>query len=49
MIPESYALERVHVSALSGFAGNPRMHSDAQVKQIAASIREFGWARRDSS
>ena len=43
MIPESYALERVDVSALSGFAGNPRTHSDAQVKQIAASMREFGW------
>jgi DNA modification methylase len=43
MIPESYALERVDVSALSGFAGNPRTHSEAQVKQIAASMREFGW------
>jgi DNA modification methylase len=43
MIPESYALERVDVSALSGFAGNPRTHSEIQVKQIAASIREFGW------
>ena len=43
MIPESYALERVEVSALSGFAGNPRTHSDPQIKQIAASIREFGW------
>jgi ParB-like chromosome segregation protein Spo0J len=43
MIPESYALERVDVSALTGFAGNPRTHSDGQIKQIAASIREFGW------
>ncbi|WP_373505733.1 ParB/Srx family N-terminal domain-containing protein [Aestuariivirga sp.] len=43
MIPESYALERVDVSVLSGFAGNPRTHSDGQVKQIAASIAEFGW------
>ena len=43
MIPESYALERVDVSALSAFAGNPRTHSDGQVDQIAASIREFGW------
>ena len=24
-------------------ARNPRTHSDAQVAQIAASIREFGW------
>jgi DNA modification methylase len=25
------------------YARNPRIHSDAQVAQIAASIREFGW------
>ena len=25
------------------YARNPRTHSDAQVTQIAASIREFGW------
>src|SRR5688572_33353126 len=25
------------------YARNPRAHSDAQVAQIAASIREFGW------
>jgi DNA modification methylase len=43
MIPENYALERVDVTALSRFAGNPRMHSDGQIDQIAASIREFGW------
>ena len=43
MIPENYALERVDVSALSAFAGNPRTHSDGQIDQIAASIREFGW------
>jgi hypothetical protein len=43
MIPENYALERVDVSALSGFAGNPRTHADSQIDQIAASIREFGW------
>ena len=43
MIPENYSLERVDVSALTGFAGNPRTHSDTQVEQIAASIREFGW------
>jgi ParB-like chromosome segregation protein Spo0J len=30
--------------ALIPFAQNPRTHSDAQVAQIAASIREFGWA-----
>ena len=43
MIPENYALERVDVSALSAFAGNPRMHADSQIDQIAASIRQFGW------
>ena len=43
MIPESYGIERVDVSALNVFAGNPRTHSDTQVDQIAASIREFGW------
>jgi len=43
MIPESYGIERVDVSALTSFSGNPRTHSDAQVDQIAASIREFGW------
>ena len=31
------------VSALIPFAKNARTHSDAQVAQIAASIREFGW------
>ena len=31
------------VAALIPYARNPRTHSDAQVAQIAASIREFGW------
>jgi DNA modification methylase len=43
MIPESYGIERVDVSALTTFSGNPRTHSDTQIDQIAASIREFGW------
>ena len=43
MIPESYGIERVDVAALTAFAGNPRTHSDTQIDQIAASIREFGW------
>ena len=43
MIPESYGIERVDVSALTAFSGNPRTHSDTQIDQIAASIREFGW------
>ena len=43
MIPESYGIERVDASALTAFTGNPRTHSDMQIDQIAASIREFGW------
>ena len=43
MIPESYGIERVDVSVLTAFSGNPRTHSDTQIDQIAASIREFGW------
>jgi ParB-like chromosome segregation protein Spo0J len=43
MIHESYGIERVNVSALTAFSGNPRTHSDTQIDQIAASIREFGW------
>ena len=43
MIPESYGIERVDISTLTAFAGNPRTHSDAQIDQIAASIRAFGW------
>src|ERR671919_1625687 len=31
------------LGGLIPYARNPRTHSDAQVVQIAASIREFGW------
>jgi ParB-like chromosome segregation protein Spo0J len=31
------------VEDLIPYANNARIHSDAQVAQIAASIREFGW------
>ena len=31
------------IDALIPYARNSRTHSDAQVAQIAASIREFGW------
>ena len=31
------------LSSLIPYARNPRTHSDAQVAEIAASIREFGW------
>lgn len=36
-------VEQRQVSALIPFARNSRTHSDEQVAQIAASIREFGW------
>lgn len=37
------AIEYRPVSALIPYARNARTHSDSQVAQIAASIREFGW------
>ena len=43
MIPESYGIERVNIATLTAFSGNPRTHSERQIEQIAASIREFGW------
>ena len=33
----------VEVSKLIPYAKNSRTHSDAQVAQIASSIKEFGW------
>lgn len=35
--------ERMPVSALTPYASNSRTHSDEQIQQIAASIREFGF------
>ena len=40
MIPK---IETRLVADLIPYAANSRTHSDAQVAQIAASIREFGW------
>lgn len=37
------AVARVSVADLVPYARNARTHSDAQVAQIAASIREWGW------
>jgi ParB-like chromosome segregation protein Spo0J len=37
------AIEYRSLDALIPYARNARTHSDAQVAQIAASIREFGW------
>lgn len=36
-------IEYVHTDALTPYARNSRTHSKEQVKQIAASIREFGF------
>jgi hypothetical protein len=36
-------VERRSIAALAPYARNPRTHSDEQVAQIAASIREWGW------
>ena len=40
-VPER--IEQVAVAALVPYARNSRTHSDAQVAQVAASMREFGW------
>jgi ParB family chromosome partitioning protein len=39
----SVKIEQRSVLELIPYAGNSRTHSDAQVAQIAASIKEFGW------
>lgn len=39
----SSSIEMLAVSDLKPYAKNARTHSKAQVEQIAASIREFGW------
>ena len=36
-------VERRSVASLVPYARNPRTHTPAQVDQIAASIREWGW------
>ena len=36
-------IRNIEVQALIPYANNARTHSDGQVAQIAASIREFGW------
>ena len=36
-------IEQVKIDKLIPYARNSRTHSDAQVAQIAASIKEFGW------
>ena len=36
-------IEHLPIGSLVPYARNPRTHTEAQVAQIAASIREFGW------
>ena len=45
MTPKGSALEikKVSVEKLIPYVRNSRTHSDAQVAQIASSIKEFGW------
>ena len=40
---EAPKIEQRSVAKLIPYAANSRTHSDAQVAQIAASIKEFGW------
>jgi site-specific DNA-methyltransferase (adenine-specific) len=40
---EKLTIKQVAVSVLIPYAKNSRTHDDAQVAQIAASIKEFGW------
>ncbi len=43
LAPTIVQIEYRPIEALIPYARNSRTHSDAQVAQIAASIREFGW------
>lgn len=43
MKPETLSIEYRQVGELIPYARNSRTHSDAQIAQVAASIREFGW------
>ena len=42
-VPEGIKIILRPIESLVPFARNPRMHSDEQVRQIAASIKEFGF------
>jgi hypothetical protein len=39
----AFNIERRAVTDLKPYANNPRTHSEEQIAQIAASIREWGW------
>jgi len=40
---QTYQIEQVDIQKLIPYANNAKLHSDDQVAQIAASIREFGF------
>jgi len=42
-LPDAYKIVCQIADALTLYANNPRTHSKAQIRQIADSIREFGW------
>ena len=41
--PIDIQIERWPIERLKPYPGNARTHSDAQIRQIAASMTEFGW------
>src|SRR5258708_27857552 len=41
--PSELAVQYRPVDSLAPYGKNPRTHSEAQIDQIAASIREYGW------
>ena len=43
------SIEQWPIDRLIPYARNSRTHSDAQVAQIAASIREWGWTTPDAT
>jgi ParB-like chromosome segregation protein Spo0J len=44
-VPDRLEIKYLPVDALVPYSRNPRTHSEDQVAQIAASIREFGFTR----
>ncbi|WP_454737605.1 hypothetical protein [Cupriavidus necator] len=43
MNPDALVVTYQHIEVLIPYARNARTHSDAQIAQIAGSLREFGW------
>jgi len=42
--PGKLKIEYIKLADLQPYERNPRLHSDEQIDQIAASIEEFGWS-----